>query len=738
MDYTQIEYSLTITSEHGTVTKNPAQLTYHYGAIVSLTAVPAAGYTFGSWSGDALGSTNPVSITINANKVVTANYNPIPVEITFTGKEMLGRPTNHSISIKVVPDANILLSFEYGTTPGGPYSTTTPEAANANEPKLTVINGLTANTHYYYRTRYSADAGTSWVERPEYSFWTQRDDGSTYTFSISSDSHVNIMLGNSAEWTKTLQNIAAEKPDFEIDLGDTFAMDSVTNQAGAETAYKYQLPFFNLISASSPIFLAPGNHEQQEGWHLDDTGNIATSPPVLGTNAQKKYFINPVPNSFYSGNTDASTTALDGDDLKEDYYSWEWGDALFVVVDPFWYTTTKPFTGTTGGGETSDTGSGDRWDWTLGDVQFNWLKDTLEGSSAKYKFIFAHHMVGGSDDYVRGGANPAHIGEWGGYNENGTTWGWDVERDATDFGSQPVHQILIENQVSAFFHGHDHQYAYEKRDGIVYQSLPSAGFTGSGFNIYTTGSGYTIQALPSDGHLLVTVGPSKTSVDYVQSTGATIAYSYDIAPAGPTQDLTVAVSPVSSGTTNPAVGPHTYARDAVVDVTATPLTGFVFDHWDGACTGTGTCQVTMDTDKTVTAYFVPSSTTVTFSSTELLTRPTDTSVMVSLIPDSNISLYYEYGTTTGVYTGQTTPVSALAGQPAQVVISGLTASTRYYYRARYSTNGGSSWTNRPEFYFLDATRQRQYLFIYAHLRWACEYHAGKCYHLWKHFGRCGR
>ena len=44
--------------------------------------------------------------------------------------------------------------------------------------------------------------------------------------------------------------------------------------------------------------------------------------------------------------------------------------------------------------------------------------------------------------------------------------------------------MLIENHVSAVFHGHDHQYAYEIRDGIVYQSLPAAGFSGTGFNIY--------------------------------------------------------------------------------------------------------------------------------------------------------------------------------------------------------------------------------------------------------------
>jgi uncharacterized repeat protein (TIGR02543 family) len=70
-----------------------------------------------------------------------------------------------------------------------------------------------------------------------------------------------------------------------------------------------------------------------------------------------------------------------------------------------------------------------------------------------------------------------------------------------------------------------------------------------------------------------------------------------------TYDLTIAVSPAGDGTTDPAVGTHTYAEDTVVDVTATPATGYEFDHWSGACTGTGACQVTMDADKSVTAHF---------------------------------------------------------------------------------------------------------------------------------------
>jgi len=71
-------YTLTINENpagSGTVTA-PTQTCsggYLAGTVVQLTAVPATGYVFSSWSGDAGGSGNPVFVTMDANKSVTAN-----------------------------------------------------------------------------------------------------------------------------------------------------------------------------------------------------------------------------------------------------------------------------------------------------------------------------------------------------------------------------------------------------------------------------------------------------------------------------------------------------------------------------------------------------------------------------------------------------------------------------------------------------------------------------------------
>jgi hypothetical protein len=70
-------HELTVTvspSGCGSVTKYPNKTEYDYGETVTLTAVAASGYAFDHWSGSASGSTNPVQITMDDDKSVTANF----------------------------------------------------------------------------------------------------------------------------------------------------------------------------------------------------------------------------------------------------------------------------------------------------------------------------------------------------------------------------------------------------------------------------------------------------------------------------------------------------------------------------------------------------------------------------------------------------------------------------------------------------------------------------------------
>jgi uncharacterized repeat protein (TIGR02543 family) len=90
-DPTPTQYSLSVNViGSGAVTKNLDKLTYNQGEQVTLTATPGSGFTFGSWSGDTSGTANPITVAMNGNKTVTANFtqNPIP-------------PTQYTLSVNV-------------------------------------------------------------------------------------------------------------------------------------------------------------------------------------------------------------------------------------------------------------------------------------------------------------------------------------------------------------------------------------------------------------------------------------------------------------------------------------------------------------------------------------------------------------------------------------------------------------------------------------------------------------
>lgn len=69
-------YSLSVNydSGKGYVTKSPNQSTYTEGTVVRLSVSENTGFFFDHWSGNASGSADPLYITMNGNKSVTANF----------------------------------------------------------------------------------------------------------------------------------------------------------------------------------------------------------------------------------------------------------------------------------------------------------------------------------------------------------------------------------------------------------------------------------------------------------------------------------------------------------------------------------------------------------------------------------------------------------------------------------------------------------------------------------------
>jgi Divergent InlB B-repeat domain len=406
--------------------------------------------------------------------------------------------------------------------------------------------------------------------------------------------------------------------------------------------------YMKAASGDIPFFQVLGNHEQEMGFSVDDNADPYQTQPIQAVNARRAIFPNPKPDGFYSGNTDTSLTYIDDDHLREDYYAFTWGDALFIALDPYWYTMTFPQESSDYpfGGEENPSGEtrGTRWDWSLGIQQYLWLKDTLATSTATYKFVFIHNVTGGIIPYGRGGTEIAGYFEWGGKNWD-DTWGWDTHRPAAAGWTLPIHQLMDQYNVSIFFHGHDHFYAKQELDGIVYQEVPMPAAVDNyiGFRDEQIAGGQTHE-YPStsrmvfygdatkyvdSGHLRVTVAPTGVTVDYVDMVDGSITATYTIPAPGQTYNLTTAVAPAGGGTIVPSAGVHSYSADSGVDVTATPASGYVFDHWSGACTGSDACSVTMDANKTVTANFVAATTILGDVTGDGLVNSTDALIVLS-------------------------------------------------------------------------------------------------------------
>jgi hypothetical protein len=455
------------------------------------------------------------------DKRKSENYRIIDQAILSGINIIVGSPTETSIKASIITEKNAVFFIEYYNHKDKVILKTQLSSAQREEPKEIKIENLIPNSSYSYCINYKFEDQKKFSKTAESYFSTKKSNHTSFAFGVQGDSHPERRgkMFNSQLYQKTIDTVASLKPDFYFMLGDDFSLDKLIehnelNKNAVENVYKTQRSYWGESASNPPLFLVNGNHEQAAKYLLDGTSNNAA---ILAANARIKYFPLPTPDKFYTGDKDSVPFI----GLLRDYYSFEWGDALFIVIDPYWHSAipvdNQPGdrSGERQGARQDDNpnkNSGnnglkskkDFWSITIGDEQYQWLKKTLETSTAKYKFVFAHHVMGTG----RGGIERAKYFEWGGDSQNGR---YEFKNYRPNW-ELPLHQLFVKNKVDIFFQGHDHIFAKQELDGVIYQTVPNpADDTHTAFNqeAYTSGV-----ILPNSGFLYINVSNEEVKVTY--------------------------------------------------------------------------------------------------------------------------------------------------------------------------------------------------------------------------------
>ena len=150
----------------GSVSINPNKPSYNNGESVTLTATPAAGYTFDRWFGTGVSSTsNPLTVTMDQNRQIYANFIPPSYNVVVNNPAIAGAGTtvpSGGTTTQVIQGSSLAISatpnlgydfVEWQGLPGGP----SPVASQI----ITVNQNLTLTPVYVAAPTYNLNVTVS-------------------------------------------------------------------------------------------------------------------------------------------------------------------------------------------------------------------------------------------------------------------------------------------------------------------------------------------------------------------------------------------------------------------------------------------------------------------------------------------------------------------------------------------------------------------------------------------------
>lgn len=101
----------------GTVAMVPDRQTYGCGQVVTLTATPGLGWSFGNWSGNLVGSTSPATLVMTGSRAVTATFVNRPPVLDTIGDQVVESGATLDFTVRASDPEDITPSLSAETLP---------------------------------------------------------------------------------------------------------------------------------------------------------------------------------------------------------------------------------------------------------------------------------------------------------------------------------------------------------------------------------------------------------------------------------------------------------------------------------------------------------------------------------------------------------------------------------------------------------------------------------------------
>ena len=304
-------YTLTVTPVgNGSVGKSPDQPDYDFGTLVDLTATPATGWHFVGWSGDASGDANPLQVTMDGNKNITATFaiNTYTLTVTPVGSGSVGKSPDQ-------PDYphGTLVDLTATADAGWTFTGWSGDASGSTNPLQVTMDGnknitatFTINTYTLTVTPVGNGSVGKSPDQPDYDFGTLVD----LTATPATGWHFVGWSGDATGNTNPLQVTMDANKSITATFAEKKVVVSQVYGGGGESGATYTHDFVELFNGGEYAVDLSGWSVQ----YASATGSSWTATELSGTIQPHSYLLvqlaaggggsTPLPTPDVTGSTD--------------------------------------------------------------------------------------------------------------------------------------------------------------------------------------------------------------------------------------------------------------------------------------------------------------------------------------------------------------------------------------------------------------------------------------------------